>query len=144
ALPALIRPLLSFATIWWHVFAIRAGDRCGKGIRTSARDALIADSTPLQQRGYAFGFHRAMDHLGAALGPLLAVVFLYLFPDYLRTLFLLTLIPGLIVTAIVFFGLKDERHIEPAKEPFRFQVRIFGGRFWMYLLALGIFTLGNS
>lgn len=144
AMPALLRPLLGLAMSWVHVFLIRSGDRVGKGIRTSARDALIADSTPADQRGYAFGFHRAMDHLGAALGPVLAFVFLWWMPDGVRTLMMLAIIPGIIVTLLVFFGLKEQPRTQEAKEPFRFQIRQLGKRFWWYLIAIGVFSLGAS
>jgi len=144
AMPALLRPLLGLTTSWWQVFLIRSGDRFGKGIRTSARDALIADSSAPDQRGYAFGFHRAMDHLGAALGPVLAFLFLWWMPDGVRTLMLLAIIPGIIVTLLVFLGLKEEPRTEAAKEPFRFQIRELGSRFWYYLLAIGVFSLGSS
>ena len=95
SLAALSRPLIGITIAPWQLFAIRIGDRIGKGIRTSPRDALIADSTEPFMRGRAFGFHRAMDHLGAAIGPLLAAGFLYLWPAHLRTMFLLTVVPGL-------------------------------------------------
>ncbi len=144
AMPALLRPLLGLTTSWWQVFLIRGGDRFGKGIRTSARDALIADSSAPDQRGYAFGFHRAMDHLGAALGPVLAFLFLWWMPDGVRTLMLLAIIPGIIVTLLVFLGLKEEPRTEAAKEPFRFQIKELGSRFWYYLLAIGVFSLGSS
>lgn len=144
ALPALLRPLLGVVGVWWQVFLIRCGDRVGKGMRTAARDALIADSTPAPQRGYAFGFHRAMDHLGAAIGPLIALAFLWAFPESLRTLFVLTLIPGIIVTVLVTFGLQEQRRIDDAPEPFRFQIRAMGSSFWWYLTTLCIFTLGCS
>src|SRR5438067_6850613 len=65
---ALARPIIGLATSPWHVFGLRAIDRVGKGIRTSPRDAIIAESTDEEARGRAFGFHRAMDHLGAAIG----------------------------------------------------------------------------
>lgn len=144
AMPALLRPLIGLATSWWHVFFIRSGDRIGKGIRTSARDALIADSSAPDQRGYAFGFHRAMDHLGASLGPVLAFVFLLWMPDGIRTLMLLTIIPGIIVTLLVFVGLKEETRVVAAKEPFRFHVKEMGRSFWWYLLAVALFSLGAS
>ena len=70
-LAGLARPLLAFATAPWHVLAVRWADRTGKGIRNAPRDALIADSTPKAIRGRAFGIQRAMDHLGATLGPLI-------------------------------------------------------------------------
>ena len=69
------RTLLAFVFAPWQLFAARILDRIGKGIRTAPRDAMIAESTPAAMRGRAFGFHRAMDHLGAAIGPLLATFF---------------------------------------------------------------------
>lgn len=144
AMPALLRPFLGLTTSWWQVFLIRSGDRFGKGIRTSARDALIADSSAPDQRGYAFGFHRAMDHLGAALGPVLAFLFLWWMPDGVRTLMLLAILPGIIVTLLVFLGLKEEPRTAAPKEPFRFQIKELGSRFWYYLLAIGVFSLGSS
>lgn len=144
AMPALLRPLIGLTTSWWQVFLIRSGDRFGKGIRTSARDALIADSSSPDQRGYAFGFHRAMDHLGAALGPVLAFLFLWWMPDGVRTLMLLAIVPGIIVTLLVFTGLQEQPRIEKPKEPFRFQIKELGSKFWYYLLAIGLFALGSS
>jgi MFS family permease len=144
AMPALLRPLLGLCTSWWQVFLLRSGDRIGKGIRTSARDALIADSTAADQRGYAFGYHRAMDHLGAALGPVLAFILLYFLPDKIRWLMMLTIIPGLIVTLLVYLGLQEQpRQLKP-KEPFRFQIKELSGRFWWYMLAVAVFSLSAS
>jgi hypothetical protein len=94
SLPAVGRPLLGVIFAPWQLFVIRIADRIGKGIRTAPRDALIADSTDPSIWGRAFGFHRAMDHLGAAIGPLLAAGFLWLWPNDLRALFLLTVVPG--------------------------------------------------
>lgn len=73
---AIARPLIGLVTAPRQVFAVRIGDRIGKGVRTSPRDAMIADSTPEAMHGRVFGFHRSMDHLGAAVGPLLAAAFL--------------------------------------------------------------------
>src|SRR6516162_11276557 len=78
--PALARPLIAVTVAPWQLFAIRVVDRVGKGLRTSPRDALIADSTDPAVRGRAFGFQRGMDNLGAALGPLLASAFLLFWP----------------------------------------------------------------
>ena len=110
AMAAVARPLLGLVVLPWQVLACRVGDRLGKGIRSSARDAVIAESTPPAIRGWAFGFHRAMDHLGAAIGPVLATLFLWRWPDHLQTLFLLTIIPGIVVVAILVFGLREPPH----------------------------------
>jgi MFS family permease len=96
-----VRPLIAVASSWGLVLAIRFTDRLGKGIRGAPRDAMLADFAPAGQRGRVFGFHRAMDHAGAVLGPLLASLFLYFYPGEYRTLFALTIIPGVIVIAFI-------------------------------------------
>lgn len=144
SLAAVTRPLIGVIVAPWQLFVVRVGDRIGKGVRTSPRDALIADSTDPSIRGRAFGFHRAMDHLGAALGPLLAAGFLWLWPGELRTLFLLTVLPGLLVVALLVFGLRETATAQPAKEPLRLTLPPFDRNFRLYLLALVVFTLGNS
>jgi MFS family permease len=143
-LAAMARPLIGVIVAPWQLFAVRVGDRIGKGVRTSPRDALIADSTNSSIRGRAFGFHRAMDHLGAAIGPLLAAGFLWLWPAHLRTLFLLTLLPGLLVLGLLVFGLRETPATEPPKEPMRLTLKPFDRNFRRFLLALVVFTLGNS
>lgn len=144
ALPALLRPLLAFATAPWHVFAVRILDRLGKGLRTSPRDALIADATSSDNRGRAFGFHRAMDHAGAALGPLLAAAFLCFQPGQLRWLFGLALIPGLLAYLVLAVGLRDQAPRAPAEGGFRLSLRPFSRPFKVLLVALLVFALANA
>jgi MFS family permease len=144
ALAALSRPLAGAAALPWHLLAVRAADRIGKGIRSSPRDALIADSTPASMRGRAFGFHQAMDHLGAAAGPLLATLFLLAWPGRIRELFGLTLIPGLMVVVLLIVGLREKQPLKPPPARLRWSLQPFGANFRIYLLALTIFTLGNS
>jgi MFS family permease len=143
-LACVARPLVGLLGGPWQLFAIRLADRAGKGIRTAPRDALIADSTPPQMRGRAFGFHRAMDHLGAAVGPLLAAGFLWVWPGEFRALFLLALLPGLLVLALLVFGLREVRAASPPKERPRLSLRPLGRDFRLYLVALAVFALGNS
>ncbi len=143
-LAAVTRPLIGLATMPWQIFFIRSGDRLGKGIRAAPRDAMIADSTPESRRGWAFGFTRAMDHLGAAIGPLLAFAFLWAWPDQLRALFLLAAIPGLAVVLLVVFGLREPPLETQAGKEFHLTLKPFGRNFRIYLLAIVIFTLGNS
>lgn len=143
-LAAVSRPLIGLAAVSWQVLAARIGDRIGKGIRTAPRDALIADSTDPRLHGRAFGFHRAMDHLGAAIGPLLAAGFLWRWPDGMRTLFLLTVLPGLLVVAVLVAGLRETPATGKLKEPLHLTLRPFGHDFRLFLLALVVFTLGNS
>jgi MFS family permease len=144
SLAALCRPIAGIATLPWHLMAIRIADRFGKGIRTAPRDAVIADSTDRSNRGRAFGFHRSMDHLGAAIGPVLAAVFLAIWPDQLRTLFLLAVVPGLLVVALVVLGLRETQVSTQAKNPAHLSLRPFDRNFRLFLVALAIFTLGNS
>tara|TARA_R110002111_G_scaffold262875_1_gene342548 strand:+ start:117806 stop:119008 length:1203 start_codon:yes stop_codon:yes gene_type:complete len=145
ALAAVSRPVISIVTAPWQLFFARTADRVGKGIRTSPRDALIADSTTPDFRGRAFGFHRAMDNLGAAVGPLLATAFLWFWPGELRMLFLLTLLPGLIVVGMLVLGLRETVATEQTEERrFQLSLKPFDRNFRLYLLTLLIFTLGNS
>lgn len=144
ALASVARPLIGLAVVPWQVLAVRVADRIGKGVRTAPRDALIADSTAPGTRGRAFGFHRAMDHLGAAIGPLLAAVFLGIWPGHLRGLFLVTLLPGLLVLALILFGLREVPAADPPKERLRLTLEPFGRDFRLVLAALVVFTLGNA
>ncbi len=141
-----LRPCLGLMTAAWQVGLARLADRFGKGLRTAPRDALIADTTPAAQRGRAFGFHRAMDHAGAAIGPLLATLFLWLRPGDLRTLFELSLLPGLALLTLLWFGLPKSAAAKPAAghEPLRLTLKPFDSRFRGFLAALVLFTLGNS
>lgn len=107
SITAFSRPVIALATSAWHLVLLRSVDRLGKGIRTSPRDALIADSTDPQHRGRAFGFQRSMDHLGAAVGPLIAAAFLWFRPEDLRTLFLLTAIPAAALVLLLWWGVVD-------------------------------------
>jgi MFS family permease len=143
-LAALSRPFIGLIVAPWQLLTIRLADRFGKGIRASPRDALIADSTAPDMRGWAFGFHQAMDHVGAAIGPLLATVFLWLWPDELRPLFLVTLLPGLAVLGVLVLGLRETPRTAPPEERLHLTLQPFDRNFRLYLVALVIFTLGNS
>jgi MFS family permease len=98
---ALVRPLLAIARAPWHVFAVRCVDRVGKGIRTSPRDKLLAASADPEHFAEAYSFHRGMDHLGAAIGPLVAAGLLLLWPGRLRLVFALAAIPGALAVAFL-------------------------------------------
>jgi MFS family permease len=143
-LATIARPLIGLISAPWQLLLIRVGDRFGKGIRTAPRDALIADSTDKSIRGRAFGFHRSMDHLGAAIGPLIAAAFLFVWPDSTRTLFLWSLVPGILVVGLVLFGLREMPQAESTRKPLQLTLQPFGMNFRWFLLALLVFTLGNS
>ncbi len=144
AMAAVARPIMGLATSSWQVLVVRSTDRLGKGIRAAPRNALVADSTDPRVRGRAFGYTRAMDHLGAVIGPLVAFSFLWARPDQLRTLFLLAAIPGVLVVLLVVFGLREKPIETRAAKGFQFTLKPFDRDFRVYLLALVVFSLGNS
>ena len=102
ALSSLARPLIALTSSWPQVLMIRALDRTGKGIRGAPRDAMLATHAAASTRGRIFGFHRAMDHTGAVVGPIIATLFLAFFPGQYRLLFALTAIPGALAVATLF------------------------------------------
>ncbi len=144
-LSALARPLVAIATGPLGVLAIRFADRVGKGLRTSPRDALIADSVPPELRGRAYGFHRSMDHAGALIGPLLATLLLATWTTDLRTVFALAAIPGLLAVVLIVWKVRETASREVAPRP---AGSVLGrrprGRLGRFLLILLLFTLGNS
>lgn len=95
-LSAISKPLLGLLTVPLGVFFARTLDRLGKGMRTAARDALLSDQTIPSNKGKVFGFHRALDTLGAILGPLLALAWLSFHPQQYKTLFFIAFVPGLV------------------------------------------------
>lgn len=123
----------------------RALDRAGKGLRSAPRDALIADSVNANNRGAAFGWHRAMDTFGAAVGPLLAIGLLSLNSNQLRPLYYWALIPGLISVIIIFLIKEPKQSTENKKweSPLRAWSG-FGYDFKKYVLVWGVFSLTNS
>ena len=142
-LSSLVRPFIAVTTSWAHVFAIRVTDRVGKGLRSAPRDAMLAALSPPGQRGRVFGYHWAMDHAGAAVGPLLATVFLYFAPDGYRILFALTIIPGaLAVYVLTRVPEVSAPPLAPATPlaPLAAVPRPLK----KYFFILAVFTLGNS
>ncbi|MFQ5344103.1 MAG: MFS transporter [Anaerolineae bacterium] len=146
SLSALVKPAVALAQAWPFVLAVRFLDRVGKGVRTAPRDALLAASSPAESRGRSFGLHRAMDTTGAIIGPLLAFVLLPVFSGNYRPVFAVTIIPGLISVALLVF-LVRERHVKaPAgeRQGLRISLAPFDRQFRLFLLAVVVFTLGNS
>jgi MFS family permease len=107
ALSAISKPMMAMLTYPLWIFFARTIDRLGKGLRTSARDALLSDESTPENKGKVFGFHRGMDTLGAAIGPFVALLFLWLLPGNYKWLFILAFIPGLIAVFLTFF-IKDK------------------------------------
>ena len=170
ALAAVVRPFIAVIRSWPQLFAIRFVDRIGKGVRGAPRDAMLASWATPQTRGRVFGFERAMDHVGAVLGPSLATLFLIVYPSRYRLLFALTAIPGTL--AVVMVSLARERQTAPPASASPVAVpgagekgtsartararatgaaasaerarAVLPTRFYSYMAVLLLFTLGNS
>jgi len=145
ALSSLSRPLIALSTASWQVLLIRFTDRAGKGIRTSPRDALIADSVSIECRGKAFGFHRSLDHLGAVIGPLLASFFLIQGASF-RLVFFLSFIPALVSVLVLVTLVKEKRSDYDPSLPLTPDPHLQGlnKKFLYFLGMVAIFSLGNS
>jgi len=137
------RPMLAFASSWFGVLVCRFADRIGKGLRSAPRDAMLVHSVAADQRGLAFGLHRAMDNAGAVIGPLAAAALLALGMP-LRHVLLTAIVPAVIVLLLTLAI--EEPQIERVPNPPRFSwnMREFPPRFRRYLLVLALFMLGNS
>ncbi len=145
ALSALGKLLLAAAFAWPQVLLARFVDRFGKGVRTSPRDALIADSSDPARFGRAYGFHRAADTAGAVLGPLLALLLVALWgEDNLRPIFILAIVPGIASVALI--ALVRERRRAPALPSPGPTLDLSGAdaAFWVFLGISVLFALGNS
>ncbi|HEX7153994.1 MAG TPA: MFS transporter [Thermoanaerobaculia bacterium] len=137
-LAAASRALIALAGAWPMVLAARLLDRTGKGARSAPRDSLIADVTPPEDRGRAFGFHRALDHTGAIVGPLLALGLMYGLGFSVRQTFFFAIIPGALGVLLIVFFLREERRdvVVRTKEQARIPTRP--------LVAISLFSLANS
>lgn len=152
SLAAVTRPLLAFVSSWPQVLLVRSTDRIGKGIRGAPRDALIADSVSPAERGRAFGFNRASDHLGAVLGPVAAFVLLYFIAvdssvptliEY-QKVFLYASIPVVVGIIIIAFFVREQPHKYAEPAVVKFSLNGFDGNFKRYLVVVAVFTLSNS
>jgi len=142
-LAAFARPLIAFVSSWPMLLLIRFADRIGKGLRSSPRDALLAGSVAAEQRGVAFGFHRAMDNAGAVIGPLIASALLAAGTS-LPDIFLWSVVPAMICLGLA-LSIREPRDSLPASpKAFQWQLGDMPASFKRYLLVVAIFTLGNS
>jgi len=151
AISALAKPFFYFANTWGMVAGVRWADRVGKGVRTAPRDALVADSIKSEQRGLAFGFHRAADTAGAVIGLLVAALVIWLAQSNnvalgagtFKTVVLISLIPAVIAVLSLVIGAKDVKRGDAAKAP-KITFKGLGKPFLTFMLIVGIFDLGNS
>jgi MFS family permease len=147
-LSSVVRPVIAFVTAWPQVLALRFTDRLGKGIRSSPRDAMLARFAPDATRGRVYGFHRAMDHAGAVAGPLVATAYLYFHPEAYRSLFMWTIVPGVVVIALILTlpnqatAVKSQQPasaLRPASPSPRLPPR-----FYRAMAVITLFALGNA
>lgn len=151
-LSALVKPLLYFANSWVWVLGVRFADRIGKGIRTSPRDALLADSTPEDRRGLAFGLHRSADTAGALTGLIIAALIVWttqsvaaeLDRETFQKVVLASIIPAFLAVILLVLGVREVSSSQEVETKHRFRFSGLNRRFWMFLIVLAIFTLGNS
>ncbi len=151
AISTLVKPFFYVANSWLAVAGVRWADRFGKGIRTAPRDALVADSVPEEQRGLAFGFHRAADTGGAVLGILVALLVVWssqksslgLAESTFRTVVLFSLIPAILAVLSLALGAQDVPVTQQRAAP-KFAFRSLGKPFMIFMLIVGLFDLGNS
>ena len=139
-LSTLAKPFFALSTSWAHVFGIRVTDRIGKGIRTSPRDALLAESIDPINQGRAFGLHRTMDQAGAIVGPLIAFGLLYYFE--IRDIFWFSLIPSVIALFILARHVKERKIIPKNQSIFANCREVFHGKFLLFLLIMTVFSIG--
>lgn len=159
SISTLAKPFLYLANSWGLVLAVRFTDRLGKGVRTSSRDALIADSISPDERGRAFGLHRAMDTTGAFLGLTIAVLIVYCIQgadavqislDCFRRLVIGGVIPAVLAVLVLQFLVREVKKEQPAGAAARGGLSLsgitsgFNTRFWLFLAITFVFTLGNS
>lgn len=149
-LGAIGKPLIAVAAAWWQVLFARFVDRLGKGLRTAPRDALIAENCPENQRGQAYGFHRAMDTIGAVLGPLCGY---WLLTRVLHgsdahrfaRLYWIAFVPGVLATLVLAGAVREVRRRDPeAARNALPSLRGLSTAMRWYLLIVALFSLGNS
>jgi len=148
-LSAISKPITAFFTYPLWIFFVRTTDRFAKGIRTGARDAILSDEATPETKGAVFGFHRAMDTVGAAIGPSLALVYLYFHPKDYITLFYIAFIPGVIAIITTLFLKEKKKDFTPTHEKVNFFSFL---NYWkqspaayrQLLIGLLLFTLVNS
>ena len=147
ALAAFTKPIFPMATSVSWVFAARFVDRVGKGIRGAPRDALVADLTPPQMRGAAYGLRQALDSAGALTGPLLAVALMVWFANDIRTVMWIAVVPAFIAVALLLVYVREPERANadsPARTPLTVaDVKRLPLRYWLVVLLGGVFTLAR-
>ena len=144
---AFSKGIIGFSSSWLLVLFSRFLDRLGKGLRTGARDALLLQNTNEKNKGFIFGFHRSLDSAGAVLGPILGLIFIYLFANNLRLIFYLATIPGLFAVLLLILLVSEKKEVGPStktSQKFSFSWKFLNPKVKLFLLISFIFALGNS
>lgn len=153
SISSIIRPFTGLVSSAWQIVFIRMMDRVGKGMRTAPRDALIASAAHQDIRGRVYGFHRAMDHAGAAAGPFLALLSLIIIFNFfnninpleaLRITFFAAIIPGIAAVLLIIFFVKEPAIKTNKDKNKKLFLKSFDKNFLSYLAVISLFTLGNS
>lgn len=131
----------ALATAWWQLLLIRVVAWIGRGARGPVRDAMLSESVPATARGRAFGFEGAMDTTGAVVGPAIALSLIGILS--LRSIFLISFIPGTITVFIVVFAIREVPRVAQPSMRLVASVRDLPPRFWRYVGAVGVFGIGN-
>ena len=143
-LAALSKPLFALAAGPIPVLAARFADRVGKGVRGAARDALVADVTPLELRGRAYGLRQALDTVGALVGPLIALALMLAYANDFRLVFWVAVIPALASVAMVLVGVGDSRSTKAAEAPVKLaELRALDAGFWTVAGIALMFSLAR-
>jgi MFS family permease len=142
-LSALIIPLYTFVVSPMQVLYLRFIERFGKGIRTAPRDSLIAGSVTNGETGKSFGLQKAMDNSGAIIGPLAAFVLLIFYPENYRLIFLLAGIPAVLSILAIILGIREAKRDQEGLFK-KFHFKDFPAKFYLFLVIVFVFTLGNS
>jgi len=148
SLSSFIKPALIWATAPFHVLGIKIAERVGKGIRSAPRDALIADSTSHDVRGLAYGFHKAMDSLGAVIGPIITLVIILTVAlselGTYRLIFTIAVIPAFVGVAVIFFFVQEkEKSPRQSTRTFRKGLTQLSRPFWLLMIVVLTFYIGE-
>jgi MFS family permease len=148
SLSSLIKPALIWATTPFQVLWIKIAERVGKGIRSAPRDALIADSTPQEVRGVAYGFHKAMDSLGAVVGPIITLVIILTVAlselGTYRLIFAIAVIPAFVAVAVIFFFVREKEKVaKQSTRTFRRGLSELDRPFWLLIVVVLTFYIGE-
>ncbi len=146
-LSTLAKPFFIVATFtrsWHTVFFGRFSDRLGKGVRTSARDALITENSLEENRAKVFSFHRGMDTLGAVVGPLIALWLLNSYPNDFKRVFILSAIPSVIAVLLLMFYIREQKRETTIQTSKRVAIKHLDKRFFLFIAVTALFAVGNS